>query len=163
MDMAHNLKVMYDERDALEAWIPEFDVGPENDREPGPYQMFSNARLKGAGWALDWLIVNGFSHAYPLIMAEVRSKEASIPDRYNVPEFGLYNVPLSAVLEHVYQTYILKRPSPALEATVVVVQRAIPLPEEVIRRTNIGDNTRLLVRVIDENTLQFSLVLSPSK
>ena len=64
--------------------------------------------------------------------------------------------------EYVYQTYILKQPSPVLEATVVVLQQAIPLPDHVIRKTNIRDNTRLLVRVIDENTLQFSLVLSPS-
>ncbi len=171
MDMTHNLKVVYDERDTLEIWIPEFDVGPEYDREPGPYEMFSNARLKGADSALDWLIVNSFSYAYPVIMAEVRSKEVSVPDRYNVPEFGLYDVPLSAVLEHVYQTFVLKRPSPILEATVVVVQRAIPLPEEVIRKTNtctersrsIRDNTRLLVRVIDENTLQFSKVDGDSR
>ena len=48
--MAHNLKVVYDES-ALEAWIPEFDVGPEYDREPGPYEMFSNAKLKAElGW-----------------------------------------------------------------------------------------------------------------
>jgi len=156
--MAHNLKVVYDERDTLEIWIPEFDVGPEYDREPGPYEMFSNARLKEADSALDWLIVNSFSHAYPMIMAEVRNKETSIPDRYNVSEFGLYDVPLSAVLEYVYQTYVLKRPSPVLEATVVVVQQAIPLPDHVIRKTNIRDNTRLLVRVIDENTLQLSKV-----
>jgi len=156
--MAYKLRVVYDERDTLEAWIPDFDVGPEYDREPGPYEMFSNARLKGTNPALDWLIVNGFSHAYPVIIAEVRSKEASIPDRYNVPEFGLYDVPLSGVLEYVYQTYVLKRPSPVLEATVVVVQRTIPLPEEVIRKTNIRDNTSLLMRVIDENTLQFSKV-----
>ena len=51
--MVHNLKVVYDERDTLEAWIPEFDVGPEYDREPGPYEMFSNARLKEADSALD--------------------------------------------------------------------------------------------------------------
>ena len=53
--MAHNLKVVYDERDTLEAWIPEFDVGPEYDREPGPYEMFSNARLKGADSALAYI------------------------------------------------------------------------------------------------------------
>jgi len=80
---------------------------------------------------LDWLIVNSFSYAYPAIMAEVRSKEASIPDRYNVPEFGLYDVPLSTVLEYVYQTCVQKRPSPVVEATVVVLQQAIPLPDAV--------------------------------
>lgn len=163
MNMVHNLKVVYDKRDTLEAWIPEFDVGPENDREPGPYEMFSNARLKGADSALDWLIVNSFSYAYPVIMTEVRSKEASIPDRYNVPEFRLYDVPLSAVLEYVYQTYVQKRPSPVLEATVVVLQQAIPLPDHIIRKTNIRDNTRLLVQVIDENTLQFSKIDGDSR
>ena len=156
--MAYLLKVVYDERDTLEAWIPELDVGPEHDREPGPYEMFSNARLKGGGSALDWLIVNSFSYAYSEIMAEVRSKEPSVPDRYNVPEFGLYDVPLSTVLEHVYQTHVLKQPAPVSEATVVVVRQAIPLPEEVIRKTNIRDNTRLVVRVINEDTLQFSKV-----
>jgi len=33
-------------------------------------------------------------------------KLATDPDRYNIPEFGLYDVPLSAVLEYVYQTYV---------------------------------------------------------
>jgi hypothetical protein len=108
-------------------------------------------------------MIDGFSASYRRVMEEIEKKESSIPDRYNVPEFGLFDVPLSTVLEYVYQTYVLKRPSPVLEATVVVAQRAIPLPEEVIRKTNIRDNTRLSVRVIDENTLQFSLVLSPSK
>lgn len=161
--MIFNLRVVYDERDNLEAWLPEFDSEDRYDTEPGPYEMFCNARLKGAAYALDSLMIDGFSASYKRVMEEIREKENSIPDRYNVPDFGLYDVPLSVVLEHVYQTCVLKRPSPLLEATVVVAQQAIPLPEEVIRKTNIRDNTRLLVRVIDENTLQFSLVLSPSK
>ncbi|MBM4465780.1 MAG: hypothetical protein FJ014_09555 [Chloroflexi bacterium] len=33
-------------------------------------------------------------------------KLATDPDHYNIPEFGLYDVPLSAVLEYVYQTYV---------------------------------------------------------
>ena len=127
--MTFNLRVVYDERDNLEAWIPEFDSEDRYDMEPGPYEMFSNARLKGAAYALDSLMIDGFSASYRRAMEEIREKESSIPDRYNIPEFGLYDVPLSAVLEYVYQTYVLKRPSPVLEATVVVVQRAIPLPE----------------------------------
>lgn len=79
--MAFNLRVIYGERDTLEAWIPESDVGPEYDRESGPYDMFSNAKLKRASSALDWLIVNSFSHAYPMIMAEVRNKE-KLPRQY---------------------------------------------------------------------------------
>lgn len=161
--MTFNLRVVYDERDNLEAWIPEFDSEDRYDTEPGPYKMFCNARLKGTACALDSLMIDGFSASYRRVMEEIREKENSIPDRYNVPDFGLYDVPLSAVLEHVYQTYVLKRPSPVLEATVVVAQRAIPLPEEVIRKTNIRDNTRLSVRVIDENTLQFSKVDGDSR
>ena len=179
--MAFNLRVIYDERDNLEAWIPEFDSEDRYDTEPGPYEMFCNARLKGTPCVLDSLMIGGFSASYRRVMEEIKEKEGSIPDRYNVPEFRLYDVPLSTVLEYVYQTYVLKRLSPVLEATVMVVQRApgpeaparraILLPEAVLRKTNtctersrsIRDDTRLLVRVIDENTLQFSLVLSPSK
>ena len=158
MDMGYELRVVYDERDTLEAWIPEFDVGAENDREPGPYETFSNARLKGAEQVLDWLIINGFSNAYALIMAEVRNKEAAIADRYNVPEFGLYDVPLSTVLEYVYRNCVVKESEGVVETMVVVQGQAIPLPEEILHRTNIRDNTRLRVRVIDENTLQVSKV-----
>ena len=169
--MAFNLRVIYDERDNLEAWIPEFDGEDRYDTEPGPYEMFCNARLKGTACALDSLMIDGFSASYRRVMEEIEEKESSIPDRYNVPEFGLYDVPLSAVLEYVYQTCVLKRPSPVLEATVVVVQQAIPLPDHVMRKTNtctersrsIRDNTRLLVRVIDENTLQFSKVDGDSR
>ena len=161
--MAFDLRVIYDERDNLEAWMPEFDSEDRYDTEPGPYEMFCNARLKGAACALDSLMIDGFSASYRRVMEEIREKESSIPDRYNVPEFGLYDVPLSAVLEYVYQTYAQKRPSPVLEATVVVLQQAIPLPDHIIRKTNIRDNTRLLVQVIDENTLQFSKVDGDSR
>ena len=161
--MAFNLRVIYDERDNLEAWIPEFDSEDRYDTEPGPYEMFCNARLKGTACALDSLMIDGFSASYRRVMEEIKEKESSIPDRYNVPKFGLHDVPLSTVLEYVYQTYVLKQPSTVLKVTVVVVQRAIPLPEEVIHRTNIRDNTRLLVRVIDENTLQFSKVDGDSR
>ncbi len=161
--MAFNLRVIYDERDNLEAWIPEFDSEDRYDTESGPYEMFCNARLKGTACALDSLMIDGFSASYRRVMEEIKEKESSIPDSYNVPEFGLYDVPLSTVLEYVYQTYILKQPSTVLKATVVVVQRAIPLPDYIIRKTNIRDNTRLLVRVIDENTLQFSKVDGDSR
>ena len=161
--MAFNLRVIYDERDNLEAWMPEFDSEDRYDTEPGPYEMFCNARLKGTACAFDSLMIDGFSASYRRVMEEIKEKESSIPDRYNVPKFGLHDVPLSTVLEYVYQTYVLKQPSTVLKVTVVVVQRAIPLPEEVIHRTNIRDNTRLLVRVIDENTLQFSKVDGDSR
>ncbi len=58
---------------------------------------------------------------------------------------------------------VLKQPSTVLKVTVVVAQRAIPLPDHIIRKTNIRDNTRLLVQVIDENTLQFSKVDGDSR
>ena len=166
--MAFNLRVIYDERDNLEAWIPEFDSKDRYDTEPGTYEMFCNARLEGTACAFDSLMIDAFSASYRRIMEEIKEKEDSILDRYNVPEFGLYDVPLGAVLEYVYRTYVLKQPSPVLEATVVVVQwasgpeaparRAILLPEAMLRKTNIRDNTHLLMQVIDENTLQFSKV-----
>jgi len=161
--MTFELRVIYDERDNLEAWIPRFDVSPEYDSEPGVYELFFNSRLQGASRSFDDLMILDFSASYNQVMQEVKGKEAFVPDRYNVPEFGLYDVPLSTVLEYVYQTYVQKRPSLVVEATVVVVQQAIPLPEEVIHKTNIRDNTRLLVRVIDENTLQFSKVDGDSR
>ena len=78
----------------------------------------------GARPAILWLLAR-----FTAVFAEHLSNVTL--SSYNVPEFGPYDVPLGAVLEYVYQTYVLKRPSPVLEATVVVVQRAIPLPEAV--------------------------------
>ncbi len=40
------------------------------------------------------------------MIAEIREKEASFPDFYDVPEFALYAVPLSQVLEYVYNTLL---------------------------------------------------------
>lgn len=154
--MSYNLRVIYDERDNLEAWIPEFDIEDEYDIEPGPYETFPNAKLKGISPALDWLIIDGFSHAFNPVITEVKSKEASIPDRYNVPEFGLYEVPLSQVLEYVYHTFVQAAPAP--ECIVTVRQHTIPLPEKIRSHTDIGEDTRLRVKVIDRNTLQLSRI-----
>lgn len=79
--MSYNLRVIYDERDNLEAWIPEFDVASAYEREPGPYEMFNNAKPEGSGLALDWLLIERFSHAYALVINEVKDREASIPDQ----------------------------------------------------------------------------------
>ncbi len=102
--MSYELRVVYDERDSLEAWIPEFDRADEYDTEPGPYQTFSNAKSKGTPPAFDWLIIDGFSYAFKRVIAEV--KEASFPDFYDAPEFALSAVPLSQVFEYVYNTLL---------------------------------------------------------
>ena len=91
---------------AIVLWIPEFDRADEYDTEPGPYQTFSNAKSKGTPPAFDWLIIDGFSYAFKRVIAEVKEKEATFPDFYDVPEFGLSAVPLSQVLEYVYNTLL---------------------------------------------------------
>jgi len=157
--MGYNLTVRYDDRDVLEIWIPEFDVVSARERESGPYEMFDNARFEGDNVAWDWLLILDFSAAYPDVIEEVRSKEGSISDRYDVPESGLYNVPLSEVLEYVYRTLVpdwLKGgPEPM---TVVVTQQMIVLPPEIVRRANLEDDTRLAVQFVGEDTLQLTPV-----
>lgn len=157
--MRYNLIVHYDDRDALEAWIPEFDIVSAREREPGPYEMFDNARFEGDGVAWDWLLILDFSAAYPDVIEEVRSKEGTISDRYDVPEFELYDVPLSEVLEYVYRTlvpdWLKEKPEPM---TVVVTQQMIVLPPEIVRRANLKDETRLAVQFVGEDTLQLTPV-----
>ena len=105
--------------------------------------------------AWDWLIILDFSAAYPDVIEEVLNKEGFVSDRYDVPEFGLYNVPLSKVLEYVYRTLVpnwLKRePQPM---TVVVTQQMIVLPPEIVRRANLEDDTCLAVQLVGEDALQ---------
>ena len=153
--MEYSLTVCYDDRDVLEAWIPEFDVVSARKRESGPYEMFSNARFERDEVAWDWLIILDFSAAYPDVIEEVLNKEGFVSDRYDVPEFGLYNVPLSKVLEYVYRTLVpnwLKRePQPM---TVVVTQQMIVLPPEIVRRANLEDDTCLAVQLVGEDALQ---------
>ena len=153
--MAYLLRLDYDERDNLEAWLPEFDDEKRYDTKPGPYGTFDNARLAGTAPVMDSLLILDFSAAYPDVIKEVRSKASSVSDRYDVPEFGLHNVPLSEVLEYVYRTLVpdwLKRvPKPM---TVVVTQQMIVLPPEIVRRANLEDDTCLAVRLVGEDALQ---------
>lgn len=153
--MSYSLRVIYDERDNLEAWIPEFDVASAYEREAGPYEMFNNAKPEGSGLAFDWLLIESFSHAYALVINEAKDREASIPDRYNVPEFGLYDVPLSEVLEYVYRRLV-----PKWEAgwEVVVLQHTIHLPEDVERLIRIGEDSRVRLRIVDKDTLQLTRI-----
>lgn len=89
----------------------------------------------------------------------MRNKEDVIPDHYDVPEFGLYNVPLSEVLEYVYRAlvpdWLKARPQPT---TVVVTQQMIILPPEIVRRASLEDDTCLAVQLVGENTLQLTPV-----
>jgi len=153
--MIYDLRVIYDGRDNLEAWIPELDVASAYEREPGPYEMFCNAKPKGSDVALDWLLIDSFSHAYDLVINEVKDREASISDRYNVPEFGLYDVPLSEVLEYVFRHLVPKREA---EWEVVVLQRTIRLPEDIERLTRIGGDSRVRLRIVDKDTIQLTRV-----
>jgi hypothetical protein len=104
--MAYLLRLIYDDQDNLEAWLPEFDDEKRYDTDPGPYDLFDNACLKGTAPVMDSLLILDFSAAYPNVIEEVRSKEDSVSDRYDVPEFGLYNVPLSEILEYIYRTLV---------------------------------------------------------
>lgn len=148
MRMAYRLKVIYDERDFLEAWIPESDGDLSSERESGIYETLNCARIVGSGRALDFIMEDGFSKSYHRIIAEVREKEPQVPDRYDVPEFGLYDVPLGDVLDYVYHNLVpewRKRPSVVYE---------VPLPAELARLTALKEGTPMWVTIIDEDTIQ---------
>jgi hypothetical protein len=107
--MKYRLKVDLDERDFLEIWIPEFNTEPFPELEPGLYETFSSAKLKGANRAFDSIMIDGFSKTYPEIIAEVKRKEPPIEqESYDVPELDLYQVQLSTILETVYERFVSK-------------------------------------------------------
>ncbi|MGB0383816.1 MAG: hypothetical protein ACPGWR_03250 [Ardenticatenaceae bacterium] len=150
--MIYELRVIYDDRDTLEAWLPEFDVEDQYETEPGPYRTFSSSRKKDAQASLDWLIIDSFSLVFKRAIAEVTQIEKFIPDRYNVPEFNLKGVYLSQVLEHVYQVLVpehMKQASPF----AVVTGKTFFLPPEFMRRAKVQENTRFLVTQVDQDTL----------
>jgi hypothetical protein len=108
--MTYQLTVDYDERDFLEIWIPEFNSDPFPELEPGLYEMFSSAKLKGADYAFDSIMIDAFSTAYPRVLAEVKRKEPPIErENYDVPELGLYRVQLSRILEEIYCRFAAKK------------------------------------------------------
>ena len=156
--MAEQLQVRYDERDFLEAWLPAYESEKPSTRfESGVYECFDDcARRRGAMRAFDSIMVDAFSRRYHEIIEEVRAKEPEVSDRYDVPEFDLYDVPLGDVLEYVYQHLV-----PALTGiTTRVVGHAVPLPSAIEYMTDLTDETEVQVRVIDRNTMQLTRVSS---
>jgi hypothetical protein len=121
--MTHILKVSYDERDFLEIWNPKFDFGPEVTRESGLYESFlSCAKVKGAKRAFDSLMIDAFSKCYQDNLNEVRHKEPALEkESYDVPDLGLFHVPLSRILEEVYRRFVAVRPSPRIESADLAV------------------------------------------
>lgn len=119
--MTHRLKAVLDERDFLEIWIPEFNTEPFPELESGLYRLFSCAKLKGAKRAFDSIMIDGFAKAYLDIMAEVKRKEPPVEqENYDVPEFGLYKVQLSRILEEIYCRFVEKK-APAQQKSEVLV------------------------------------------
>jgi len=101
-------------------------------------------------------MVDPFSRRYHEIIKEVRAKEPEVPDRYDVPEFGLYDVPLGDVLDYVYRNLV-----PALTGiTTRVVEHAVPLPSAIEYMTGLPDEAEVRVRVIDRNTVQLTRIPS---
>jgi hypothetical protein len=120
--MTYQLKLNYDGRDFLEIWIPEFDLHPFPKLEPGLYEMFSSAKLKGAKRAFDSIMIDAFSASYPRILAEVKRKEPPIEqENYDVPELGLYQAQLSRILEEIYYRYVEKKDLSMTKTEVVAV------------------------------------------
>lgn len=118
--MTHQLRVVLDERDFLEIWIPAFDSDSFREFEPGRYD-FGSARLKGANRAFDSIMLDAFSAAYPRILAEVKRKEPPIEqENYDVPELGLYQTQLSRILEAIYCRFVAKKELPEHQAEVLV-------------------------------------------
>jgi len=109
MTMTHQIRIVLDERDFLEIWIPAFDSDSFPEFEPGRYD-FGSARLKGANRAFDSIMLDAFSAAYPRILAEVKRKEPPIEqESYDVPELGLHQTQLSRILEEIYCRFVAKQ------------------------------------------------------
>jgi len=106
----YTLTFVYDDRDFLEIWIPQFNTEPFPTLESGRYEMFSCAKLKGAKRAFDSIMIDGFEKAYPEIFAEVKRKEPPVEqENYDVPELGLYQTQLSRILEEIYCRFVAKQ------------------------------------------------------
>jgi len=104
--MTYELKVVYDDRDTLEIWIPEFDSEFGAPGEEGRYSYFFCAREKGSNRAFDSLLIDAFSRAYPNALQEVKRKEPPVEkENYDAPDLNLYQVSLSHILEEVYQKF----------------------------------------------------------
>jgi len=120
MTMTYQLRVDLDERDFLEIWISAFDSESFAEFEPGRYD-FGSARLRGANRAFDSIMLDAFSAAYPRILAEVKRKEPPVEqENYDVPELGLYQTPLSRILEEIYCRFVAKQELPEHRTEVLV-------------------------------------------
>jgi hypothetical protein len=106
--ITHKLKFSYDDRNFLEIWNPKFDFGPEVPREAGLYEtLLDCAKVKGAQRAFDSLKIDAFSKCYLDALEEVRRKEpAPEKESYDVPDLGLYHVPLSRIIEEIYYKFV---------------------------------------------------------
>jgi hypothetical protein len=119
--MTYQLNFVYDERDFLEIWIPEFNSDPFPELDPGLYRMFSSARLKGAKRAFDSIMIDGFSKAYPTIVAEVRHKEPPLEqENYDIPKLDLHHAQLSRILEKIYCRFVAKKKMPKQQTETLV-------------------------------------------
>jgi hypothetical protein len=104
--MTYELRVVYDDHDTLEIWIPQFESEIPTPGEEGLYSYFFCARKKGAKRAFDSLLIDGFSKVYVNALKDVKRKEPPAEkENYDAPDLDLYQVSLSRILEEVYQKY----------------------------------------------------------
>jgi hypothetical protein len=104
--MTHELRVVYDDHDTLEIWNPKTESKFGTPREQGLYHYFFSARVKRSNRAFDSLLIDAFSKAYSNALQEVKRKEPPVEkENYDAPDQDLYQVPLSRILEEVYQKY----------------------------------------------------------
>jgi len=104
--MTYELRVVYDDHDTLEIWMPQFESEIPTPGEEGLYSYFFCARTKGAKHAFDSLLIDAFSKAYLNALQDVKRKEPPVEkENYDVPDLNLYQVSLSRILEEVYQKF----------------------------------------------------------
>jgi hypothetical protein len=118
--MTYELRVVYDDRDTLEIWNPQFESEFGTPREEGLYTYFFSARIKRSNRTFDSLLIDAFSKAYPNALQEVKRKEPPVEkENYDAPELDLYQVSLSRILEEVYQKFARHKRSMRLRETAL--------------------------------------------
>ena len=108
----HILRFIHSEDfDTLEMWLPEFSTASSKAKyESGLYDSYFCSRRKGAKRAFDGLLIDAFSAAYQDLLDEVKHKEPPVErENYDVPELGLYQTPLSRILEEIYCRFVTKQ------------------------------------------------------
>ena len=121
--MTYELRVVYDDRDTLEIWLPQFDSEFGGPGEEGVYSYFFCARKKGSRRAFESLLIDAFSRAYPNALQEVKRKEPPVEkENYDAPELNLYQVSLSRILEEVYQKFARHKRSMRLQETALAAK-----------------------------------------